>query len=80
LFKLKCQVPEVQRVESYMNIESGDELFPKHLTITVSVEALNDSCFRFEFSSLVYSVLYFKLVSLGGEVHFSWGRLVPRGL
>ena len=45
--------------------------FPKHLAITVSVEALNDSCFRFEFSSLVYSVLYFKLVSLGGEVHFS---------
>lgn len=43
---------------------------PKNLAITVSVEVLNDSCFRFEFRSLLYSVLHFKLISLGGEMHF----------
>lgn len=50
---------------------------PKNLPITVSVEALNDSCFRFGFSSLLYSVLHFKLISLCGEMHFCCGQSAP---
>lgn len=62
LFKLKCQGSEVQCVESCINIEQRDGLFPEELANYCFSGVLNDSCFRFELSNcLVYSVLYFKL-------------------